>query len=336
MRPPLRLSVLDTSPVASGATAADAVRQTIELARHAESLGLVRYWLAEHHNAGALACPAPEILIAAVGAATRSIRVGSGGVMLPNHAPLKVAENFRVLGALYPARIDLGVGRAAGTDNKTALALRQAKELLGAEAFTAQLDELLHFLAHEPDPNERFGPLKAIPIGVPPPPVFVLGSGPDSARLAAAKGLGYAYAHHIGPDGYAEAMQLYRASFQPSTWLAEPYAVLAVAATCAASEAHAADLERAASLGWLRFGQGLRDLPAPSVDEARAYPFDADEEALRAAGRGRMLIGETARVADTLRAMIEASGADEIMALTHAPDLDERRRSYDRLADALR
>lgn len=334
----MRISVLDTTPVPSGASAAQAVRNTLDLARHAESIGLERYWLAEHHNAGALACPAPEIMMAAVAAATTRIRVGSGGVMLPNHSPLKVAENFRVLGALHPERIDLGIGRAAGTDPKTALALRQAKELLGAEQFPTQLNELLAFLTYEPDPAQRFGPLKATPIGVTPPPVFLLGSGADSARLAASLGLGYAYAHHIGPDGFAEAMQTYRAEFKVSesaTSLRKPHAILAVATTCAESEAHAADLERASSLGWLRFGQGLRDLGSPSIEEARAYQFDADEEVFRASGNGRLLIGEPARVADTLREMIEKSGADELMAITGVHDQTERKRSYDRLVKAL-
>jgi luciferase family oxidoreductase group 1 len=314
--------------VPSGATAAEAVRNTIDLARHAESLGLTRYWLAEHHHAGSLACPAPEIMIAAVAAATSTIRVGSGGVMLPNHSPLKVAENFRVLGALHPGRIDLGVGRAAGTDPKTALALRRASP----DAFPEQLSELLHFLSHEPDPRQPFGPVKATPIGVPPPPVFVLGSGLESARLAASRGVGYAYAHHIGPDEYVEALRRYRNDHIGPA----PYAILAVAATCAASEAHAEDLKRASAIGWLRFGQGLRDLPAPSLEEARAYSFDADEEALRSAGQGRTLIGEAPRVADVIREMAEKSGADEVMVLTAVHDQLERRRSYDRLLDALR
>lgn len=330
----MRISVLDTTPVPSGSNAAQAVQNSIDLARHADTLGLTRYWLAEHHNAGSLACPAPEIMIAAVAAATSRIRVGSGGVMLPNHSPLKVAENFRVLGALHPGRIDLGVGRAAGTDPKTALALRQSKELLGAEQFPAQLEELTQFLTYEPDPHQRFGSIKATPIGVPPPPLFILGSGPESAKLAGERGLGYAYAHHIGPDGYAESMNVYRASFNAGS-RAEPYAILTVASACARSEMHAADLERAASLGWLRFGQGIRDLGMPSIEEARAYEFDADEEVFRASSRGGSLIGETARVADTLRAMVATSRADEIMVVTGIHDHDERKRSYERLAWAL-
>src|SRR5690349_19779878 len=152
----LRLSVLDLSPVPSGRTAAEALANTIDLARHAEALGYARYWLAEHHNAAGLASPSPEVMIGHVACATSRIRVGSGGVMLPNHAPLKVAETFRVLVALHGDRIDLGVGRAAGTDPKTALALRQSRELLGAEGFPEQLDELMTFLSREPEPAARF------------------------------------------------------------------------------------------------------------------------------------------------------------------------------------
>lgn len=333
----LPISILDLSPVPSGATAMTAVQNTIDLAKHAEAIGLTRFWLAEHHNAGSLASSSPEILIGAVAAATARIRVGSGGIMLPNHAPLKVAETFRVLGALHPRRIDLGVGRAAGTDPKTALALRQAKELLGAESFPEQLEELMTFVSRDPDPNARFGPIKAVPIGVPAPPVFVLGSGLDSARLAARLGVGYAFAHHIGPDGYADAMRLYRTHFQKSSHpcgLAAPYAILATGVICLADESDLDAYERASSIGWLRFGQGLRDLPMPSLDEARAYRFDPEEDVLREQGRGRSLIGETSRIADKLREMVEASGADELMAMTGVHDHDERKRSYDRLLRA--
>ena len=331
----MRLSALDLSPVPSGASAAQALRNTIDLARHVERLGFQRYWLAEHHNAGALASSAPEIVIGAVAAATTRLRVGSGGIMLPNHSPLKVAETFRVLAALYGDRIDLGVGRAAGTDTKTALALRQARELLGAEAFPAQLDELLSYLSHEPDPAERFGPIKAAPIGVTPPPVFLLGSGLEGARMAARLGLGFAYAHHIAPDGYVEAMKAYRDGFQPSRWLDAPYAILAAAVLCGATDAATEDLVRCADLSFLRFGQGLRDLPMPSVEEARAYTFDADEEAFRAASRGRSLAGTPPLVASRLRELASAASADEVMIVAGIHDHEERKRSYERIADAV-
>lgn len=339
----VRLSVLDLSPVPSGADATRAVRNTLDLARHAEALGCTRYWLAEHHNAGALASSSPEILIAAVAGATTRIRVGSGGIMLPNHSPLKVAESFRLLGALHPGRVDLGVGRAAGTDPKTALALRQAKELLGAEDFPAQLDALLGHLAHEADPALAFAPVKAVPIGVPAPPVFLLGSGTDSARLAASLGLGYAFAHHIAGTGEVEAMRAYREAFRPSAWSArmhpegraEPWAILAVNVLCAADETSLDDLERCADLSMLRFGQGLRDLPFPSIEEARAYGFDADEEVFRASGRGGRIAGDEARVRDRMARLVAETGADEVLATTTIHDADERKRSYDRLFRAL-
>ncbi|OJY23801.1 MAG: hypothetical protein BGO98_17820 [Myxococcales bacterium 68-20] len=331
----VRLSVLDLSPVPSGSSAAQAVANTLDLARHAESIGLHRYWLAEHHNAASIASSAPEIMIAAVAAATKSIRVGSGGVMLPNHSPLKVAECFRVLGALYPDRIDLGVGRAAGTDTKTALALRQARELLGAEAFPEQLDELMTYLTSDPDPASAFGPIKAVPTGVPAPPLFVLGSGLEGAALAARLGVGFAFAHHIAPEGYASAMRAYREAFRPSRWSSSPYAILATSVLCGADDAAAEDLERCAALGWLRFGQGLRDLPTPSIEEARAYRFDPDEEVLRRSARDRHIAGGPERVADMLLQMADASGADEIMAMTNIHDHAERKRSYDRVARAI-
>lgn len=328
------LSVLDLSPVPSGSTASEALRNTIDLARHAESLGLRRYWVAEHHNAGALACSSPEILIAEIAAATSRIRVGSGGVMLPNHSPLKVAETFRVLSALHPDRIDLGVGRAAGTDPKTALVLRQSPSLVGAEAFPEQLDELLVYLAREPDPAAPFGPIKAVPVGVAPPPVFLLGSGEESARLAARLGLAFAYAHHIAPGG-ADALRAYREAFQPSRWWATPYTILAVSVLCAADDQAAEDLLRCNDVATLRFGQGLRDLPFPSVEEARAYRFDADEDVLRQSARGRHVAGGPVRVREALARLVLESGADEIMVTASIHDHEERKRSYARLAEVL-
>jgi luciferase family oxidoreductase group 1 len=335
----VRLSVLDLSPIPSGASAAQALRNTIDLARHAESLGLHRYWLAEHHNAGALASSSPEIMIGAVAAATSRIRVGSGGIMLPNHSPLKIAETFRVLVALHGERIDLGVGRAAGTDPKTALALRQSRELLGAEGFTALLDELMRFVSFDPDPAERFGPIKAVPIGVTPPPIFYLGSGIEGATMAARLGLGFAYAHHISSDGCVEAMRAYRETFQPSSSrsgtppsLERPYAIVATSVLCAETDEAAEELVRCADLSFLRFGQGLRDLPMPSIEEARAYEFDADENVFRAASPGRHIAGGPERVRTMLAELVASTGADELMLTTAIHDHEERKRSYDRVA----
>ncbi len=329
----MHLSVLDLSPIPSGASAAEALQNTVDLARHAEAIGLHRVWLAEHHNAAALASSSPEVLIAAVAAATSRIRVGSGGIMLPNHSPLKVAETFRVLAALYGDRIDLGVGRAAGTDAKTALALRRSRDLLGAEAFPAQLGELMTFLTYDPDPATRFGPIKAVPAGVAPPPIFLLGASVESAALAAALGVGFAFAHHIAPEHHVAAMLAYREAFRPSRWPPAPHAILATSVLCAADDAAAEDLSRAADLSWLRFGQGLRDLPLPSVAEARAYRFDADEEVLRRARRH--VAGGPARVEAELAKLLTGTAADELMVTSAIHDHEERKRSYSRLAEIL-
>jgi luciferase family oxidoreductase group 1 len=330
------LSVLDLSPVPSGSTPADALRNTIDLARHADTLGLARYWLAEHHNAAGIASSAPEVMIASIAAVTSRIRVGSGGIMLPNHSALKVAETFRALHALHPERIDLGVGRAAGTDNRTALALRRSRELLGAGGFPEQLAELLALLTNDPDPATRFGPLKAVPTGVPAPQIHLLGAGEESASAAAKLGVGFAYAHHFAPDGAVAALRRYRAEFQASALRPVPHAIVAVSVICGETDAHADELAKSSELAWVRFGQGLRDLPLPSLDEARAYPYDADEEQLRRLTRARTVVGSAESVGRTLRALVDESQADEVMATTTVHDHAERKRSYERLLGALR
>lgn len=332
MAAPVPLSVLDLSPVLAGSSAADAIHQTLDLARHADALGLRRYWLAEHHNAGGLASSAPEILIGAVAAATARLRVGSGGIMLPNHSPLKVAEVFRVLSALHPGRVDLGLGRAAGTDKRTALALRQAPELLGDARYEEDVDRLLALLSRDPDPTVPFNDVKAAPIGVPAPPVWILGSGRQSAALAAARGLGFAFAHHFAPEEARDALAIYRDAFRPSPELARPATILAASVICGDDAAHAARLAASAEIAWLRFGQGLRDLPLPSVEEALGVTLDPDEESVRALHRARSIVGGRAEVEDALAELLEATGADELMVTTHVHDPAERRRSYERLA----
>ncbi len=327
--------MLDLSPVPSGTTAAGALRNTLDLARHAEALGLARYWLAEHHNAAGLASSSPEVVIASVAAATTRIRVGSGGIMLPNHSALKVAETFRALHALHPGRIDLGLGRAAGTDNKTALALRRSRELLGADGFPEQPAELMALLGSDPDPFVRFGPLKAVPTGVEPPDLYLLGASEESATSAASLGIGYAYAHHFDPKGAEAALLRYRAEFRPSARRASPHAIVAVAVTCGESDAHADELASSSDLAWVRFGQGLRDLPLPSVEEARVYEFDAEEQQVRRANRARVTVGGPEHVGEVLRALVEKTKADEIMVTAGIHDHAERKRSYERILAAL-
>lgn len=330
MRVPL--GVLDLSPVPSGSDARTAIANTLDLARHVESLGFARYWLAEHHNAGGLACSSPEVMIAAVAGATRTMRVGSGGVMLPNHSALRIAEAFRVLEALHPGRIDLGLGRAPGTDKKTALALRRSEALLGSDGFPAQLEELLHFLRFDPDPTQAFNPTKASPVGIEPPELWLLGASVESAREAGQRGLAYAYAHHFAPGGAAEALAAYRDAFRPSPWRTAPRTLVAAAVVCGATDGEAEELASSGALFWLRSGRGIRDLPLPSVAEARTYSYDDDERALLAQQRAAVVVGGPDRVAGRLVRLLEESGADELMITGAVHAHDERRRGYERIA----
>jgi luciferase family oxidoreductase group 1 len=331
------LSVLDLSPIPSGSTAGDALRNTLDLARHAEALGLRRYWLAEHHNAGSLACSAPEILVGQVAATTRSIRVGSGGIMLPNHTPLKVAETFRVLHALFPGRIDLGLGRAPGTDPRTAAALRRSREAVGVDDFPEQLVELTRYLEDVGPPRAAFsGTIRAIPTNVPSPELWLLGSGDSGgAVLAAEHGMGFAFAHYMNPDDAVRVLRRYREAFVPSRGLREPWAILAVGVICAETDAAAERLATSSELAMVWVLQGIRDRPLPSVEEAFAYQYDEIEERLRIGPAGRLLVGGVGRVRERLTALVEAAGADEVMVVTHVHDHAARKRSYELVAEAL-
>jgi luciferase family oxidoreductase group 1 len=330
---PIPLSVLDLSPIASGSTAGDALRASIDLAVHAEALGFARYWVAEHHNAGGLASSAPELLIGQIAAATRTIRVGAGGIMLPNHVPLRVAELFRVLHALFPGRIDLGLGRAAGTDPRTARALRRGA--LGGDDFPQQVDELLAYFGDDGTPRPAFDPsIRAIPTGVPAPETWILGSSDYGATYAAAHGLPFAFAHHINPVDAARVLRMYRARFRPSPLREVPRAMLAVSAVCAEAGEEARDVAACSDLALLNFARGLRDLPLPSPEEARAHAWDDEDRALVDAHRGRVAIGTAPAVAASLRALCEEAGADELMVMTHAHEPQVRKRSYALLAAA--
>lgn len=329
----LALSVLDLSPIPSGSSARDALENTLDLARHAESLGYVRYWLAEHHNAASLASSAPEIVIGQVARATKTIRVGAGGIMLPNHTPLKVAELFRVLCAFFPGRIDLGIGRAPGTDPRTARMLRRdAPET----SFEATLDELAALLERETPPRHPYsGTTIAIPVGVAPPPIYMLGSSDGGVAYAATRGLPFAFAHHINPVDAVAMMRRYKEQFAPSAAHPKPHAILALGVVAAETEDEVRPLERALDLGMVRFAQGLRDLPMPSEAEARDYVFDADELALRDAMRGRFFVGPIDRVATEIHAIAHDALADEVMILCNVHDHQKRKNVYSLLRSAL-
>jgi luciferase family oxidoreductase group 1 len=324
---PLPLSVLDLSPVGEGRSAEDAVAATLELAGVVEELGFTRYWLAEHHGMPGIASSAPAVLVGAVAAATRSIRVGSGGVMLPNHPPLVVAEQFGMLAALHPGRIDLGLGRAPGTDPATAAALRRSSDALSADDFPQQLGDLVAYL------DGADGPVHAVPHAAQRPPVWLLGSSGYSAQLAGMLGLPFAFAHHFSSHNTLPALDLYRRSFQPSASLEAPYSVIAVQVVCADDDAEAERIGRSSLLSWVRLRQG-RPGPLPTPEEAAAHDWTDLELAIADDRLRGQAMGGPGRVEAQLAALLEATGVDELMITTSTHDPADRIRSM-RLVRAL-
>jgi luciferase family oxidoreductase group 1 len=328
----LPLSVLDLSPILSGTRPSRALHETVRLAQAAERLGYHRYWLAEHHNIPSVASSAPAVMVATVAAATERIRVGSGGIMLPNHSPLAVAETMRVLAGLHPGRIDLGIGRAPGTDQLTALALRRSRQALIADDFPEQYAELLGYVdGFEPD--HPFAPIHAMPDDVPLPPVWILGSSTYGAQAAAAYGTGFAFAGHFGSVDPAQACAIYRDGFRPSAGFSQPRLILAVAAIVADTAQRAAQLGLASDLSTLRLRTG-RPGPLPSPEEAAAYPWTARERELTADFRRFVSVGTAEQVREDLLARADRAGADELIVTTNVHDPSERRASYTLLAEA--
>jgi luciferase family oxidoreductase group 1 len=327
------LGVLDQSPIRSGGTAAEAIQETLVLAEHADRLGYSRYWLTKHHSSGGLAGAAPEVLMGQVAARTTRIRVGSGGVMLSHYSPLKVAENFRVLEALFPGRIDLGIGRAPGSDQRTARALRHGPGAVPLEHFPQQLADLIGFVHDELPPGHPFTGVRAMPAGPSAPPIWILGSSGDGAALAAHFGTAFSYAHFINALGGVDAMRAYREGFRPSPRLASPQANVAVFALCADTDEEAERLARCRDLFIVRLYTG-RFGPFPSVEEAEAYPYSAPELAIVAEARRRTVAGTPDRVKARLEALAEEYGVDELIIVTITHDFKARLRSYELLAEA--
>lgn len=323
----MELAVLDVLPIGSGMTAVGALGGAITLAQHADRLGYRRLWYAEHHGMANIASTSPELMIAHVAPVTVRIRLGAGGVMLPNHAPLRVVEQYRTLEALHPGRIDLGIGRAAGTDPLTARALRSAP----GSAFDTLLSELLAFDQGAFPSDHPFARIGVTPTGHL-PPIWMLGSSGGSAQLAGRLGLGYAFAGHFSPMPPEVAIDSYRQSFRPSGPGSRPRVILAVHALCAETEAEAEALALAPRyvLAHLERGQSV---PVPTPDEVRASGFVAARDATGPMGQ-LLVAGTPDEVHRQLLARAERAGADElmVMTLTHAPE--PRLRSYALLAGA--
>ena len=327
------LSVLDLSPITTGHSGATALRNSLDLAQLADRLGYTRYWVAEHHNLPSVASSAPDIMIGQIAALTRRMRVGSGGVMLPNHAPLMVAERFKVLEALFPGRIDLGLGRAPGTDPLTSVALRRRQDMRDEDDFLERFQELMLIETRGFPEGHPFRNVRAMPADVPLPPIYLLGSSGYSAELAAAIGAGFSFAHHFSTHDAVDAMTSYREHFKPSPALARPLAILAVAVVAADTDAEAERLAATIDLNFVRRQKG-EYLPLASPEEALAYDYSPiDRERIRQ-GRERLFVGAPKTILARLLPFIAATHADEVMITTMIYDHAARRHSYELMAQA--
>ena len=326
------LSVLDLCPVPTGESTGEALRRSADLARHAERWGFTRYWVAEHHSIPGIASSAPAVLAGQIASATSAIRVGSGGVMLPNHAPLAVAEQFGTLEAMHPGRIDLGIGRAPGTDRATARALRRSPDGMPAPDFAAQLAELRAYFA-EPAEESSPGRTRAIPAEGNEPAVWLLGSTGYSAELAGALGLPFAFAYHFSAANARPALALYRGAFRASARLAKPYCLISVSALCAEDSAEAHWLHGSSRLSMLRLRAGRPDT-LPSPEEAARRDYSAAEQAVIEEATGSHVVGDPAGVTDALGRLVASTGADELMVTTSTFAHADRLASYELLARA--
>jgi luciferase family oxidoreductase group 1 len=329
------LSVLDLSPVATGMSGAQALRNTLDLARLCDGLGYTRYWVAEHHNMPAIASSAPDIMIGQIAAVTSRMRIGSGGVMLPNHAPLMVAERFKILEALFPGRIDLGLGRAPGTDPATSYALRRRQGINEEDDFLERFQELMLLETRGFPAGHPFHNVRAMPADVALPPIYLLGSSDYSAQLAGQIGAAFAFAHHFATFPAGEAMTLYRDSFKPSVSHDKPLAILGTQVMVADTDAEAERLALTFDLNTVRRAKGEM-LPLASPDEAAAFDYTPVDRARIAQGRNRIAVGSLATVRAKLMPLIEETKADELMVTSMIFDHTARRRSYELLAQAFK
>jgi len=319
------LSVLDLAPIVEGATPADALRNSLDLARHVESLGYRRFWLAEHHNAVGIASAATAVVIAHVAAGTSTIRIGAGGIMLPNHAPIVIAEQFGTLESLHPGRIDLGLGRAPGTDQLTVIALR--RDPSAADTFPQEVVELQRYLA-DPVPGQA---VRATPGAGTNVPIWILGSSLYGAQLAAMLGLPYAFASHFAPDALLPALAIYREKFQPSAQLREPYAMVGANAVVADTDEEARHLFTSAQQSFTNIFRGRRGQLPPPIDDIEDYWTPLEKERASAM-LARSFVGSPEAVHAGLEAFVAETGADEIIVASAIHDHAKRLRSYELLS----
>jgi luciferase family oxidoreductase group 1 len=322
------LSFLDLTRIQGGESSTQTIQHSVELARRIEELGFLRVWFAEHHNSRGLASGSPEVMIAHIANHTSRIRVGSGGIMLPNHPPLRIAETFRLLNAMFPDRVDLGMGRAPGTDQKTALALRRNPEALAADDYPELLAELLAYDDNAMPAGHPFAGIVPIPADSSLPPIWLLGSSGFSGQLAAEVGLGYSFAAHINRQSAVPAMKFYRDRFEPSHRNAQPHAILAVSVLIGDTPEHARELYSIAEVQMYRLLTNQQG-PAPSLAEAKAFPI-TDLQRLQMSGMmSNMFVGDAATVVSGVRELAAQTLADEVMITTMLADQEDRFRAVD-------
>ncbi|MGI9326469.1 MAG: LLM class flavin-dependent oxidoreductase [Pseudomonadales bacterium] len=335
----MRLGILDQSPIMSGSTAQAALQQSLQLAEFADARGYHRYWFAEHHGSDSFAGCAPEVMIGQALARTRSIRVGSGGVMLMHYSPLKIAETFNVLQSLFPDRVDLGIGRAPGSDSLTAAALAYGSRI-GTEYIPAKLADLAAFLESRTPHTEALQAVRSRPQTARPTPVWMLGSTLDGAQLAAQFGLPYCHAHFIGPENTRPASASYLDGFRNNDKLSglvgtrRPYLALGVFVICADTESEAQVLARCRDLWRVRAERGEFS-PFPTLAEAQDYRFSAAEQARIAERREHMIAGTADQIAEKLQTLAKETLAQELMLVCITPDFQSRLHSYELIADAM-
>jgi len=327
----IRLSVLDQSPVRKGVTAEQAVRETIELAKYTEQLGYTRFWISEHHNTGSLAGSTPEVLLAYLGSQTKTIRIGSGGVMMPNHSALKVAENFRMLEALFPGRVDLGMGRAPGTDRLTATLLNPSNQFSEQE-FINQLYDLYNYFHDTGDPGTPQSKVRAIPQVSTIPAMWLLSSSGGSGLFAAHFGMGLSFAHFINPNGGPQAVATYRERFKPSDIFAEPVANMAIFVFCSEDEEKVRRHQAVMDFRFNQFEKGKGIVPI-AYEDVKDVTYTLDEQERILYNRKRVITGTPQQMKEKLTKLAREYDIDEIIAVTITEDFDDRLESYRLLAE---
>ena len=331
---PLKLSVLDGVGLYNGEPASAAVAHSTRAAQLVDRLGYTRLWFTEHHNSRHQMSTSPDLFIAHMAALTKNIRVGSGGIMLPNHSPLRIVENFSILEALHPGRVDLGMGRASGTDGVTNAALRNNHEPLTGQGLMNLLLEVLAFFDRDFPADHPYNAISPSPHPSLRPELFMLGSSGGGMQIASQLGMGFAFAGQINPTIAAPVLRQYRDSFQPSAHLPEPYSILSIIVVCADTDEEAQYLAAPAELQWARWGTGQIHHDPPTLEEAATHQYTPTEEAARQGSKGRFVVGRPDRAKAQLQQLAADARVDELMTVNMITDHEAQLRSYELLADA--